>query len=208
MLKMDRLLSKLAFSLLFCSSVLLLPGAAFAQVRMTELDEVAQTVTLKNFGGSAVDTSGYYMCREPGTYQIFTALTIVGAGDLNLDADEEVTLVYGEILSSGTGIGVYLNANSFNNAANMADYMQYLGVAGFRESVAVTAGLWATGEFATGDPGPFFYTGDGDENGAAFWTNSPPKPPNQTPALSTWGIGGLCAVLVGSYAALRRRRVA
>ena len=159
------------------AAAVILPAVASAQVRMIQVDEVLQEVTIRNFGGTAVDVSSYQMCREPGTYRALSALTLV-SGDLMLDPDEEVTFVYTFILSAGTGIGLYLNGNNFNSAANMADYMQYKGVSGFREGVAVTAQLWTAGEFAAGDDGPWFYDGDGvTENGAAFWSNVPEPSP-------------------------------
>ena len=70
--------------------------------------------------------------------------------------------------------------------------MQYKGVAGFRESVAVGAQIWTAGTFAEGDEGPYFYTGDGTQNGAEFWTNSTGAP---VPSLSGASRTTLVAVL-------------
>lgn len=184
-------------------SALVLPGSAFAQIRMTQLDEISQEITIKNFGGTQVDVTTYQMCREPGTYRALSTLTIV-SGDLVLDPDEEVTVVYSFVLSAGTGLGLYL-LPSFGTPAAMSDYMQYKGVVGFREGVAVSAGLWTAGTFADGASGPYFYTGDGTENGATFWTNAPP--PAQLPALTTWGTGalGLTLATAAWWAHSRRR---
>ncbi len=160
---------------------------AQAQVRMVALDETTQEVTIRNFGTGTVDVSGYQMCRQPGTYRALSALTIVGGGDLTLSPGEEVTLVYTFILEDGTGIGLYLNNLGFGNSANMADYMQYKGVAGVREIVAVGAGIWTAGTFASGDSGPYVYTGDGSQNGAAFWASASSSVP---------GLGVLGAILL------------
>jgi hypothetical protein len=196
-------MSRTALFVFSLSALLSLPGLVSAQIRMTRLDEVTQQVTIENFSASTgVDISGYFMCRAPGTYRQFSTLTIVGGGDLDLSPGESVTIIYTDILSAGTGIGVYVTSG-FTNPANMSDYMQFKGVAGFRESVAVDAGLWTAGTFATGDPGPYFYTGDGvAEDGAAFWTNSPPA----VPALSTWGLAGLVALFLVSTTMIQRRR--
>jgi len=178
-------------------------GEASAQVRMIELDEISQEITIKNFsGGTTVDISGYFMCRAPGTYQQMTALTIISGGDLNLSPGEEVTVVYGAVLSTGTGIGLYLNGSGFANSANMADYMQYKGVVGVREPVAVAAGIWAASTFASGDPGPYFYSGDGTQNGAAFWSSTPPP---SVPALGNLGALLMIAIVIGSAGFHRRR---
>jgi len=186
----------------------LLPSLAGAQIRMVEVDENALEVTIKNFSTTTTfDVSGYQMCRQPGTYQALSALTIVGGGDLDLSPGEEVTLVYSFILPAGTGIGLYIDGSNFSNPNNMADYVQYKGVVGFREPVAVSAGIWSAGSFASGDPGPYFYTGDGTQNGAAFWTNSPPAP--SVPVLGAWlGTGLLVAMLlcVGRLAPRRSAR--
>jgi hypothetical protein len=180
-----------------------LASPAEAQVRMVELDENAREVTIRNFSpDTTVDVSGYFMCRAPGTYQAASSLTIVGGGDLNLSPGEQVTLVYTFIIASGTGIGLYLNGANFGSPANMADYLQYKGVAGFRESVAVAAGLWTAGTFATGDPGPYFYTGNGSQNGAAFWTHVPAP---QVPALGGWRAALVAAALL-SVGLVRRRQ--
>lgn len=175
-------------------SVLLAAGSASAQVRMVELDEITQEVTLENFGASTVDVGGYFLCRAPGTYQAVGALSIV-SGSTTLSPGAQLEVVYTAILSTGTGIGLYLNSSGFANSANMADYMQYQGVSGVRESVAVSAGIWTAGTFATGAGGPYFYLGDGaTQNGAAFWTNA--LPVAQTPALSNAGVGVLVALLL------------
>jgi hypothetical protein len=84
----------------------------------------------------------------------------------------------------------------------MADYMQYKGVAGFRESVAVGAGVWTAITFASGNPGPYFYSGDGTQNGAAFWSSTPPP---AVPALGNLGTLVLAAMVIG-FAGLRGRR--
>ena len=170
---------------------------------MIELDEVSQEVTLKNFSDvTTVDVSGYYMCRAPGTYAALSALTIIGGGDLDLSPGEEVTIVYTAILSAGTGIGLYLNNLGFGNHVNMADYMQYKGVAGFRESVAVSAGLWTAGTFASGASGPYFYNGDGTQNGAGFWSAAPAP----VPTIGFWGIALLVVVVIASAMIVERRR--
>lgn len=193
-----------ALFVLSLSALLSLPGFASAQIRMTRLDEVTQQVTIENFSASTtVDISGYFMCRAPGTYKQFSTLTIVGGGDLDLSPGESVTILYTDILSAGTGIGVYVTSG-FTDPANMSDYMQFKGVAGFRESVAVDAGLWTAGTFAAGDPGPYFYTGDGvAENGASFWANAPPV---AAPALSAWGLVGLVVLLGTAMTMIRRSR--
>jgi hypothetical protein len=178
-------------------------GQSVAQIRMVELDEDTQQVTLRNFNSVGnLDASTYWMCRAPGTYAAVSGLTIVGGGDLDLSPGEEVTIFYTAILAAGTGIGLYFNSSNFELPVNMADYMQYKGVAGFREVVAVSKGIWTTGTFASGDPGPYLYTGDGTQNGAAFWSSAPAP---SVPTVSAWGVVVLCSLVIGAVV-LRSRR--
>ena len=161
-------------SILATFYLLALSGSSFAQARMIKVDEVSKAVTIRNFSTiDDVSLVGYFMCRAPGTYLSVTSLTMVGAGDFDLSPGEEVTVVYPNILTPGTGVGLYVNS-SFTNPASMADYMQFKGVAGFREGIAVSAGIWTSATFATGDPGPYFYVGNGTTDiGAGFWTDVP-----------------------------------
>jgi hypothetical protein len=181
-----RAVAILAFLLSFA------PAIAGAQnVRMVALDPVSRNVTLRNYEAAIdVDISSFQMCRAPGTYSAISALPLV-AGDLSLSPGEEVTIRYDAILEAGTGIGFYVSA-PFGTPANMRDYMQFKGVAGFRESVAVAAGIWSAGTFAAGE-GPYVYTGDGLEDGAAFWST-----PIPTPALGAAGGPLLLALLAGA----------
>ena len=179
---------RLLIAILMLSGV----GVASAQnVRMVKLDEVLQQVTLKSFEPtSTVDVSTFQLCREPGTYQSLGAVPLI-TGDLVLDPAEEVTVVYTAILETGTGIGLYISG-PFGSASNMLDYVQYKGVAGFRESVAVAAGIWAAGTFVDGD-GPYVYIGDGTQDGHSFWSQEVESPAVDLPGLSA--VGALALVL-------------
>jgi hypothetical protein len=46
-------------------------------------------------------------------------------------------------------VGLYRVPN-FPDPGSMEDYVQYGGVTGFREGIAVMAGLWTAGTFASG----------------------------------------------------------
>jgi hypothetical protein len=196
-------MSRRALPLLLLAAFLL-PAVASAQIRMVQVDEIAGEITIQNFASAdTVDVGGYFMCREPGTYQQLSALTILGGGDLDLSAGEEVTVVYAPTPAAG-GVGLYIQSG-FTNPDNLADYVQYKNVAGFRENVADDAGLWVPGTFATGDPGPYFYSGNGvSDNGATFWTNVAPTPPT-VPALSPWAIAMLVGALIVVGTATRPR---
>ena len=161
-------MTRLGAALALC--VGMLPSLTSAQVRMVEFDEVLQWITLRNFDAAqAIDISSWQLCRQPGTYQLMSNAPLI-SGDLALSPGEEVTVEYFAIVTGGTGIGIYANNFDFANPANMRDYIQYKGVAGFRDSVAVAAGLWTAGTFVWGD-GPYVYLGNGSVNGAEVWAN-------------------------------------
>lgn len=185
---------------LFALLIALVAASAQAQVRMVSVDVATQNVTLRNFGAGNVDISGYFMCRSPGTYRIMSSLPIVSGGDLSLDPGEEVTITYGFVDPAG-GVGLYRNGSGFGNAVNLADYVQWVGVSGFREGVAVTAGIWTAGTFASGAGPVFEYTGDGIQDGATFWATAAAVP--ALPIAFVLGLAG--ALAIGGGWAQRRR---
>lgn len=152
--------------------VVLLPHA---QVRIIEVVPSSNTITIKNFGTDNVDISGYRLCaRIRYTSDLTTGITI-NSGSMSLDGGEEVTFVAPggassswSSLTSTSDLGLYLPTGSFGSASAMVDFTQWGSSGNGRESVAVSKGIWATGEFVSGDE-PYTYTGDGSENGASFW---------------------------------------
>ena len=162
--------SSMSVSLIRSALILsLTAGLGTAQVRIVQLDEVATQTTLRNFSSTAtIDVSGYFLCREPNTYRQLANLPTV-AGDLMLSPGEEVVIEYSFIPLAG-GIGLFTTSLNFADPSNMVDYVQYGGVVGFREPVAVQAGFWDAGTFASGNSGPFLYVGDGmNDRGSDFW---------------------------------------
>ena len=135
-----------------------------AQVRISKLDPNTNSVALKNFGASAVDISGYWFCNFPAYGQVssMTATTMLNPG-------EEVYIASSINFAVADGeFGLY-NTNSFGSSSAMIDYMQWGSAGHQRESIAVSAGVWDAGTFINVAP-PFEYTGDGSENGVAFWS--------------------------------------
>jgi len=168
-----------------------------AQVRMVSVDPQTAEVVLRNFGAAPVDVTGWWMCESLGTYRPLNELT---SGSLNLAPGGEVTVTFTDFITpSGQGVGLYEDAFfslEEGGAQYIRDYMQYLTPDGFREPVAVAAGIWPDDDMVEG-PGPYIYNGDGNQNGAAFWaTLGTPVPSLSLP-------GGL--LLVGAIVAGARR---
>ena len=142
--------------------------AVTSNVRLTLVDPINDLVTLKNFGTGDQDISGYFFCRRKG-YVGVGSLTPV-SGDLMLSADEEAQFSI-TIDDTSSDFALYANNSGFGSAENILDFFQFgenIADAG-RIDVAVAAGIWAAGAFVEGNS-PFNYEGDGDENGATFWT--------------------------------------
>ena len=137
----------------FISALLLLSFisvSAFAQVRINEVShgEVdfmgsSNWVELYNAGTSDVDVSGLFLCDFPSYPQINT-LTVL-SGNTTIPAGGFLVLAW-TALDADSEVGLYSNS-SFDDANAILDYMQYASASHQREGVAVTAGVWAAGEF-------------------------------------------------------------
>ncbi len=164
--------------LLCCAFLLLNSFVLNAQIRLVNVDPFDDEVTIKNFGASTVDISGYWFCVKR-TYASFATATIID-GSLNLTPNSEVTLAVNAsagLDNVASDVSIYLSSG-FGTASNMVDFMQYgdsfpdaTGSNAGREGAAVSQGLWVAGTFILGDPAPWDYTGNGTQNGVDFWSS-------------------------------------
>lgn len=120
---------------------------ARGQVRINEVDYEDGWVELFNEGNSATEVSGYYLCTFPTYVKIsdlnaITGTTSMGPGDFLV-----VEWSAGNFTTSDGEVGLYFNNNNFGDSNNMADYMEYGSGGHTRESVAIGAGEWESGEF-------------------------------------------------------------
>ena len=137
-----------------------------AQVRIFKLDPATNSVTLKNFGTTNSDISGLWFCNFPAYAQVNGMTSVT-----TLAPDEEVIITSTIDFDVADGeFGLY-NTNSFAAPSAMEDYLQWGSANHQREPVAVAAGLWDAGTFVDVAP-PFEYTGDGLQNGVAFWATT------------------------------------
>ncbi|MEM9050732.1 MAG: FG-GAP-like repeat-containing protein [Bacteroidota bacterium] len=155
------------------SRIQVLEGLLPAVVRLIDVDPTSQEITIKNFGGEPADISGYRLCSNFSCNAI-SALSIIN-GDLNLSTGEEVTLSWtggSGFSSSGADMSLFLPMGSISSASTMVDFMQYGSSGNGSESVAVTKGIWGSGDFV---PLGFdyFYTGSGFQDGVTYWDETP-----------------------------------
>ncbi|MEM6396319.1 MAG: T9SS type A sorting domain-containing protein [Bacteroidota bacterium] len=150
---------------------------AVVEVRFTQVDYNAETVTLKNFGAMEQDVSGFWLCLGPGMYNSvgnYTGIT----GDFVLSPDEEVTID----VTSGTqnvpalpdangGLGLFLDNSDFNSnsAAQLLDYIQWGASNQNRVSQAVNAGRWDDAANFVAGQAPYNFIGENNDTGPALW---------------------------------------
>ena len=93
------------------------------------------------------------------------------SGSLNLSPGAEVVFTSSvSLYIVSADLALYSN-NSFASSASMVDFFQY-GAGGIgRESLAVTAGLWTTGDFIS-EAGPYRFSGSASERGSSFWQST------------------------------------
>jgi len=154
-------------SLLFVLFLLYLNTSS--QIRYTKVDPVNNTLTIHNYGSSSVNISGYFICHLL-SYQQLSTLTI-DSGNLMLGAGNDLMISGFTLNSTASDLGLYINNNNFADPNTMIDFLQWGSSGNGRESVAVSKGIWGTGDFIN-TQGPYFYNGNGTQTGISFWSNA------------------------------------
>ena len=133
------------------------------------------TVEIKNIGTSPIDVSAYNLCSSL-SYSQLSNLTLV-CGDLVLDPGDFVVVDLStgplNVDSADGEMGLYKNS-AFSSPDGLCSYVEWGSTAHQRSALAVTAGVWSTGEFV-----PAFSAGDalkydGDGISAMDWTTGTP----------------------------------
>lgn len=138
---------------------------------INEFQPETNTVEIKNLGTTSINVGSFILCSFP-VYTTLSNMTIV-SGDLMLDQNEIVVLSGHSMNVADDELGLYL-LNAFTNPAAMVDYVEWGSTGHFRSSVAVSAGIWNTGEFLnffplTGET----YMWDGGGDAPANWFTDP-----------------------------------
>ncbi|MEM7107802.1 MAG: hypothetical protein AAF519_06225 [Bacteroidota bacterium] len=135
-----------------------------ANIRLLQVDPIANTITLRNFGNASKDISSYWFCLRFSYNQVSTLTA--QQGNFILAPTEEVVISV-DMNDTSSDVGFY-STDIFASSEAMSDFMQY-GEGGIgRESVAESKGIWTAGDFVE-NPGPFTYNGDGTATGASTW---------------------------------------
>ena len=136
-----------------------------ANVRIVEVDTAANTVRLKNFGGTPANVSTHWLCSL-FRYSVLLARPVI-EGSFNLEPGAEILLQWNQIDTLDRDLGLY-RTTGFSSPAAMIDFVQWGSGGHGREFVAVAKGIWGSGDFV-GGPSPYRYSGDGLQNGVGFW---------------------------------------
>jgi len=165
------------FFYLVCLLVLSVFGGAHAasNVRFKEIDPVEDTLVIKNYGDTIEDISDWILSSRGTNIGIAGDPRVdITIGSLAITAGAEVTLT---IINSPSFLGrrqddlALHKTTELSNSNSVVDYIVWGGSGGFRESVAVSAGIWAQGDVV--EFGEVFrYTGDGSDTGprAGWWS--------------------------------------
>ncbi|MCB0761038.1 MAG: hypothetical protein KDC12_05895 [Flavobacteriales bacterium] len=155
---------KLLLTTLFSIAVLAIQAQ---DVRITKIDLEYSMVTITNIGTGMINVDTYWLCNFPVYRQIQAADLVVGNTILN--TGESIVVYFNALTGSDGECGLY-TTNTFANSLAMVDYMEWGNAGHTRESVAVGAGVWNTGDFVPGVES-FEFIGSSGDHGAAFWTS-------------------------------------
>ena len=135
---------------------------------INEINDNGQ-IELKNVGTTTIDISSYWLCNFPG-YNELSTLNIICGTDLILDPNELVTVEVNFNVDSADGeLGLY-NAPSYSSPTAIVDYVEWGSTGHNRSSVAVSAGIWTTGDFVPSFTAPMSIEYDGVGNSSTDWS--------------------------------------
>ncbi len=134
------------------------------------------TIEIKNLGDETIDLSGYFLCDQPAYVRLNSSSLTIESGSLNLATGQSLVVSgFPAFAEAGAELGLYKN-DSFASSDAIASYVTWGdNPLPNRESVAVDADLWTTGEsidisgFVPGDAIRY----DGSGITAADWTKEP-----------------------------------
>lgn len=126
------------------------PAGAKGDIIIKELsfdsDASNDRFEIVNNGSSPVDISSWILCPAIGVYPPISSLTIV-QGSTTIPAGGSVIFSGQDLGNTGGTLALYID-NSFSSPASIVDFVQWgSNVGNDRESVAVSANLWVSGEF-------------------------------------------------------------
>ncbi|MFC2176093.1 T9SS type A sorting domain-containing protein [Bacteroidota bacterium] len=157
--------------LLFCA--VLLGFSVEARIRVVQMNNTAGTIKIKNVAGYAYNYANFQLTINGGTFNL-SGLNIQNGADMNMDKDETISIA-GLTIPSVANIAIWYPGSDPNvvtpNISDLVDFLAFGGLKSIHMALAISAGLWTSGEFISGKP-PFKHDGSGE--GASQWSDSSP----------------------------------
>lgn len=153
-------------------SICFLGITPYAQdVVINEFQPETNTVEIKNLGTTSINVGSFILCSFP-LYTTLSDMTIV-SGNLMLNQNEIVVLSGHSMNTADGELGLYIT-NTFTNPSAMIDYVEWGSTGHVRSNVAVSAGIWNTGDFLNFFPlAGETYMWDGGGNAPSNWFTDP-----------------------------------
>ena len=135
-----------------------------------------QRIELWNFGDTTADLGGYQLCASFSYFGFPAGVTIPPGKVIIVHVDEAGEDTGTDIYTGASfralplesDFGLYMSG-SFTDPTQMVDFVQWGGNGIGRESVAVSAGIWTSGDFVPSVPEGHSIAYDGDGDAASDW---------------------------------------
>jgi hypothetical protein len=137
-------------------------GGTTLNLRLQNVDTINDVITIKNYTGSTLDISEFWLSSLGVTAQL-SSLTIDSGSLTALTSGAEVKLSGFTLNDVAADLGLF-SINSFADPVALVHFIQWGSGGNGVESVAVSKGIWPVGEFISGSS-PYVYTGNGEDTG-------------------------------------------
>ncbi|MEO0403727.1 MAG: hypothetical protein AAF193_02540, partial [Bacteroidota bacterium] len=152
---------------------LLLWGASMfsqAEIVLNEIDPSTSQIEIKNIGDQSLNIGTYWLCNFPDYVRINN--TTIVSGNMNIAPGELLvvqTPASFDYNVTDSEMGLY-SSSSFGNAAAIVDYVEWGSSGHIRSGVAVSAGIWSTGDFHPSFGSNETLAYDGSGNASNDWS--------------------------------------
>lgn len=143
---------------------------SFSQIRIHGLDANQGLIYIRNWGATTVDISNHILSSKLTNYTV-GSLTPVFGNPATLGSMQTIWMQGASLDINGADLALYApGTTDFNNSSNLLDFVQWKTAGNGREAVAVSKGIWSTGDFVCGGPS-YNYTGSGgtSDYGNNYW---------------------------------------
>ena len=178
-------MKRIIFSLLFLLNTTLLLAQANPVLNEILYDPTGgnvgnQLIEIKNIGDATADIGGWWFCNRFAYIQLPSGVTIpsggiivihVGSSGTNTSTDIFLSSM-GSLNASASDVSLYING-TFSSSSSIRDFVQWGSGGNGRESVAVSAGIWTSGDFVPDVAEGHSIEYDGEGSSSSDWFDQP-----------------------------------